>query len=300
MSVRRLSSIGVLFEPGGYFDMGKRVLITDDALFMRVTLKKILTASGYEIAGEASNGRESIALFQETKPDLITMDITMPEMDGFELARQARASRPSLPIIYLTGYSNLLTEGTVEIFGPILRKPYHRDDLTRQIEELLTKAEDADLVRVVAMELLQRDPNAFENAKEAEELALAQGDLLSAEAWRDIAAAITVLAGNSGPRGCKVTLSRNRTDRVCTRWMALWVWVVARNSDACRCCHEGRLGPCGSQRRHPQVRLPRDAVVRRTREGRQSTPTQTLTFDAAKGLIWGRSAASPGKTEGLL
>ena len=276
------------------------ILVVDDITEVLELTSILLESAGYHVL-RCANTRDALAVLRDGHDvDLLLTDITMPEMDGFELARQARASRPSLPIIYLTGYSNLLTEGTVEIFGPILRKPYHRDDLTRQIEELLTKAEDADLVRVVAMELLQRDPNAFENAKEAEELALAQGDLLSAEAWRDIAAAITVLAGNSGPRGCKVTLSRNRTDRVCTRWMALWVWVFARNSDACRCCHEGRLGPCGSQRRHPQVRLPRDAVVRRTREGRQSTPTQTLTFDAAKGLIWGRSAASPGKTEGLL
>jgi CheY-like chemotaxis protein len=176
------------------------ILVVDDTAEVLEVTSVLLENAGYDVLRCATT-RDGLAVLRDGHDvDLLLTDITMPEMDGFELARQARASRPSLPIIYLTGYSNLLTEGTVEIFGPILRKPYHRDDLTRQIEELLTKAEDADLVRVVAMELLQRDPNAFENAKEAEELALAQGDLLSAEAWRDIAAAITVLAGNSGPR----------------------------------------------------------------------------------------------------
>ena len=57
--------------------MGKRVLITDDALFMRVTLKNILTKGGYEIVGEAANGLESVDLYQQHKPDLVTMDITV-------------------------------------------------------------------------------------------------------------------------------------------------------------------------------------------------------------------------------
>ena len=57
--------------------MAKRVLITDDALFMRVTLKNILTKGGYEVVGEACNGRESVELYEQTQPDLVTMDITM-------------------------------------------------------------------------------------------------------------------------------------------------------------------------------------------------------------------------------
>ena len=57
--------------------MAKRILITDDALFMRVTLKNILTKNGYEIAGEAANGREAVELYRSVKPDAVTMDITM-------------------------------------------------------------------------------------------------------------------------------------------------------------------------------------------------------------------------------
>ena len=62
--------------------MGKRVLIVDDAAFMRMMLKDILTKNGYEVCGEAANGREAIEKYKECNPDLTTLDITMPEMDG--------------------------------------------------------------------------------------------------------------------------------------------------------------------------------------------------------------------------
>lgn len=59
-----------------------RVLITDDAAFMRMMLKDILTKGGYDVVGEAINGADAIEKYKELKPDLVTLDITMPEMDG--------------------------------------------------------------------------------------------------------------------------------------------------------------------------------------------------------------------------
>lgn len=59
-----------------------RVLITDDAAFMRMMLKDILTKGGYDVVGEAINGVDAIEKYKELKPDLVTLDITMPEMDG--------------------------------------------------------------------------------------------------------------------------------------------------------------------------------------------------------------------------
>lgn len=59
-----------------------RVLITDDAAFMRMMLKDILTKGGYDVVGEAVNGADAIEKYKELKPDLVTLDITMPEMDG--------------------------------------------------------------------------------------------------------------------------------------------------------------------------------------------------------------------------
>lgn len=64
--------------------MGKRVLIVDDATFMRMMIKDILTKNGYEIAGEATDGQSALEKYKEVMPDLVTMDITMPEMDGVD------------------------------------------------------------------------------------------------------------------------------------------------------------------------------------------------------------------------
>lgn len=62
--------------------MANRILIVDDAAFMRMMIRDILTKNGYDVVGEASDGAQAIEKYKEHKPDLITMDITMPEMDG--------------------------------------------------------------------------------------------------------------------------------------------------------------------------------------------------------------------------
>ena len=64
--------------------MAKNILICDDAAFMRMMIKDILTKNGYNIAGEAENGLKAVEKYNETKPDLVLMDITMPEMDGIQ------------------------------------------------------------------------------------------------------------------------------------------------------------------------------------------------------------------------
>lgn len=68
--------------------MAKKGLIVDDAAFMRMMLKEILTKSGYEIAGEAVNGKEAVEMYKSQTPDFVTMDITMPEMDGIEALKE--------------------------------------------------------------------------------------------------------------------------------------------------------------------------------------------------------------------
>ena len=64
--------------------MSKRVLIVDDAVFMRMMIKDILEKNGFEIIGEASNGASAVEEYKNLKPDIVTMDITMPEMDGIQ------------------------------------------------------------------------------------------------------------------------------------------------------------------------------------------------------------------------
>ena len=70
--------------------MQNRVLIVDDAAFMRMMLKDILTKNGFEVVGEAENGMIGVEKFRELKPDLVTMDITMPEMDGISAVKSIK------------------------------------------------------------------------------------------------------------------------------------------------------------------------------------------------------------------
>lgn len=79
--------------------MVKNILIVDDAAFMRMKLKDILEKNGFSVVGEAQNGIEAVQLYQEVKPDLVTMDITMPEMDGIEALKKIKEVNPEAKII---------------------------------------------------------------------------------------------------------------------------------------------------------------------------------------------------------
>ena len=79
--------------------MAKNILICDDAAFMRMMIKDILTKNGYNIAGEAENGKMAVEKYAETKPDLVMMDITMPEMDGIQALKKIKESDPNAMVI---------------------------------------------------------------------------------------------------------------------------------------------------------------------------------------------------------
>ena len=79
--------------------MGKKVLVVDDAAFMRIKLKDILEKNNYEVVGEAENGIEAIEKYKEVSPDIVTMDITMPEMDGVQALKEIKAFDPNAKIL---------------------------------------------------------------------------------------------------------------------------------------------------------------------------------------------------------
>ena len=79
--------------------MGKSILICDDAAFMRMMLKDILVKEGYEVVGEAVNGADGVEKYNSLKPDLVTMDITMPEMDGIAALKAIRAGDPAAKVV---------------------------------------------------------------------------------------------------------------------------------------------------------------------------------------------------------
>ncbi len=79
--------------------MGARILLVDDAQFMRMMLKNILTGAGYEICGEGENGVQAIEKYKELKPDLVVMDMIMPEMGGIDAVRELVKIDPNARVL---------------------------------------------------------------------------------------------------------------------------------------------------------------------------------------------------------
>lgn len=82
--------------------MAKRVLIVDDAMIMRMRIKDIAKEAGWEIAGEASNGEEALVRYRELNPDLMTLDIVMPKMDGLSALRQLKQEHPAAQVVMVS------------------------------------------------------------------------------------------------------------------------------------------------------------------------------------------------------
>jgi two-component system chemotaxis response regulator CheY len=117
--------------------MAKRILITDDALFMRVTLKNILTQNGYEVVGEAGNGVESVDLYKKLKPDIVTMDITMPEMDGIAALKEIRSLDPNARVVMCTamGQKNMVVEAIQAGAKDFIVKPFQAERVLEALQK---------------------------------------------------------------------------------------------------------------------------------------------------------------------
>ncbi len=106
--------------------MTYRVLFVDDSSFMRTILKGIILKEPYVLAGEASNGKEALEIFKRENPDLITMDIVMPEMDGIETVRQIREIKPDAKIIMVSamGQQSMVIEAIQAGARDFIIKPF--------------------------------------------------------------------------------------------------------------------------------------------------------------------------------
>lgn len=120
--------------------MGKRILIVDDAAFMRMMIKDILTKNGYEVVGEAENGQVAVEKYQELKPDLVTMDITMPEMDGIAAVKAIKAIDPNARIIMCSamGQQSMVIDAIQAGARDFIVKPFQPE----RVLEAVSKAID--------------------------------------------------------------------------------------------------------------------------------------------------------------
>ncbi len=118
--------------------MGKRVLITDDTAFMRMTLRNVLEKNGYEVVAEAEDGFQAVEKYQQVKPDLVTMDITMPNMDGITAIKKIMASDPQAKIVVVSamGQKALVIEALNSGAKDFIVKPFQPDRIVEALQKV--------------------------------------------------------------------------------------------------------------------------------------------------------------------
>ena len=119
--------------------MAKNILICDDAAFMRMMIKDVLTKNGYTVAGEAENGVKAIEKYNELHPDLVLMDITMPEMDGIAALKKIKATDPSAVVIMCSamGQQAMVIESIQAGARDFIVKPFQAERVIEAVKKVI-------------------------------------------------------------------------------------------------------------------------------------------------------------------
>jgi two-component system chemotaxis response regulator CheY len=116
----------------------KKVLVVDDAAFMRLSLRTILQRNEFEVVGEAANGSEAVNKYFTLKPDIVTMDITMPEMDGVEALTEIKKKDPSAKIVMISalGQESWVKKAIMLGASGFVVKPYKEEHIVQTLNKL--------------------------------------------------------------------------------------------------------------------------------------------------------------------
>lgn len=116
----------------------KSVLIVDDATFMRVSIKNMLTKNGYVVVGEAENGEVGVQKYKELHPDIVTMDITMPQMDGLQCLKEILAINPAANVVMISamGQEGMVREAIISGAKGFIVKPFKEDVIINALNGL--------------------------------------------------------------------------------------------------------------------------------------------------------------------
>ena len=121
-----------------------RVLIADDASFMRQMIREIIEPEGYEVVGEATNGIEAIEKYNELHPDIVTMDIVMPKQSGIDAVKGILAESPDAKVVMCSalGQESLVMEALQAGAKDFIVKPFKPDNVLQTLSKVLEKSED--------------------------------------------------------------------------------------------------------------------------------------------------------------
>lgn len=119
--------------------MSRTVLICDDALFMRTMVSDILTQAGFQVVGQAETGQQAVEKYFELQPDLVTMDIVMPEMGGIDAVREITRQDPSARILMCSamGQQALVTEAMQAGAKDFVVKPFQPSRVLEAVHRVL-------------------------------------------------------------------------------------------------------------------------------------------------------------------
>ena len=119
--------------------MAKNILICDDAAFMRMMIKDILTKNGYNVSGEAENGLKAVEKFKEVSPDLVLMDITMPEMDGIQALKEIKQLDAGAKIIMCSamGQQAMVIESIQAGAKDFIVKPFQAERVIEAVKKVV-------------------------------------------------------------------------------------------------------------------------------------------------------------------
>ena len=119
--------------------MAKNILICDDAAFMRMMIKDILTKNGYTVCGEAENGLKAVEKYSELNPDLVLMDITMPEMDGIQALKKIKENDSSASVIMCSamGQQAMVIESIQSGAKDFIVKPFQADRVIEAVRKVV-------------------------------------------------------------------------------------------------------------------------------------------------------------------
>lgn len=119
--------------------MAKNIMICDDAAFMRMMIKDILTKNGYNVAAEAENGAIAVSKYNEIHPDLVLMDITMPEMDGIQALKNIKANDPKASVIMCSamGQQAMVIEAIQSGAKDFIVKPFQADRVLEAVKKVV-------------------------------------------------------------------------------------------------------------------------------------------------------------------